>query len=343
MGLDIRGAIKLLRNKEIKIYITLLTSVWIIGTVACFFIDIIAGIIAFSALFLMIIISLLFTKWRYKQIEELSQYLKRIASGEYSLDIRDNDEGELSILKSEIYKVTVTLYEQAELLKKDKLFLSDSISDISHQLKTPITSMFVMTDLIRDESLPQDKRVEFTQNIRSQLERLQWLVASLLKLSKIDAGTIEFRKENLNVKELIGKATEHLLIPMEIKEQILEISGDEHTQFIGDFNWSSEAVTNIIKNCIEHTPCGGKIGINFSETSVYTMMKIFDNGEGIDKDDLPHIFNRFYKGKNARNDSIGIGLSMSKSILENQGGIIEVTSEKDKGTQFTIKIYKSVV
>ena len=343
MGLDIRGAIKLLRNKEIKIYITLLTSVWIIGTVACFFIDIIAGIIAFSALFLMIIISLLFTKWRYKQIEELSQYLKRIASGEYSLDIRDNDEGELSILKSEIYKVTVTLYEQAELLKKDKFFLADSISDISHQLKTPITSMFVMTDLIRDESLPQGKRVEFTQNIRSQLERLQWLVTSLLKLSKIDAGTIEFRKENVNVKELIGKATEHLLIPMEIKEQTLEISGDERTQFIGDFNWSSEAVTNIIKNCIEHTPCGGKIGINFSETSVYTMMKIFDNGEGIDKDDLPHIFNRFYKGKNAHNDSIGIGLAMSKSILENQGGIIEVTSEKDKGAQFTIKIYKSVV
>lgn len=130
---------------------------------------------------------------------------------------------------------------------------------------------------------------------------------------------------------------------MEIKEQTLEISGDEHTQFIGDFNWSSEAVANIIKNCIEHTPWGGKIGIHFSETSIYTIMKIFDNGEGIDKNDLPHIFNRFYKGKNAHNGSIGIGLAMTKSILENQGGSIEVTTEKDKGTQFTIKIYKSVV
>lgn len=339
----IRGAINLLRNKEIKIYLTLLISVWAIGTGGCFLVDIIAGITAFSALLLMIIISLLFTKWRYKQIEKLSQYLKRISGGEYSLDIRDNNEGELSILKSEIYKVTVTLYEQAELLKKDKVFLANSISDISHQLKTPITSMLVMTDLISDESLPQDKRVEFTNNIRSQLERLQWLVASLLKLSKIDAGTIEFKKEHVNVKKLICKATEHLLIPIEIKEQTLEISGDEHTQFIGDFNWSSEAVANIIKNCIEHTPCGGKIGINFCETSVYTMMKIFDNGVGIDKCDLPYIFNRFYKGKNAQNDSIGIGLAMSKSILENQGGIIEAFSEKDNGTQFTIKIYKSVV
>lgn len=314
-----------------------------IGTIACFFIDITAGFITFSTLILMFIAFLLLTKWRYNQIEELSRYLKRIANGEYSLDIRDNNEGELSILKSEIYKVTVTLREQAELLKKDKLFLADSISDISHQLKTPITSMFVMADLLYDENLPQDKRLEFTENIRSQLERLQWLVSSLLKLSKIDVGTIEFEKENVNVKELISKAVEHLLIPMEIKEQTLEINGDENTQFIGDFNWSSEAVANIIKNCIEHTPCGGRIGINFSETPIYTMIKIFDNGVGIHKDDLPYIFNRFYKGKNSDKDSIGIGLAMSKSILQKQGSIIEVTSEKDKGTQFTIKIYKNIV
>jgi signal transduction histidine kinase len=314
-----------------------------IGTIACFFIDITAGFITFSTLILMFIAFLILTKWRYNQIEELSQYLKQIANGEYFLDIRDNNEGELSILKSEIYKVTVTLREQAELLKKDKLFLADSISDISHQLKTPITSMFVMADLLYDENLPQDKRLEFTKNIRSQLERLQWLVSSLLKLSKIDAGTIEFEKENVNVKELISKAVEHLLIPMEIKEQTLEINGDENTQFIGDFNWLSEAVTNIIKNCIEHTPSGGKISINFSETPIYTMIKIFDNGIGIHKDDLPYIFNRFFKGKNSDKDSIGIGLAMSKSILQKQGGIIEVKSEKDKGTQFTIKIYKNIV
>lgn len=333
----------MLRNKEIKIYIAILTSILLIGAVACFFVNIISGIIAFSALSLMIMVSLLFTKWRYKQLDELSNYLKKISGGEYSLDIRDNKEGELSILKSEIYKVTVTLYEQAELLKKDKLFLADSISDISHQLKTPITSMFVMIDLIRDKTLPQDKREEFTRNIRSQLERLQWLVTSLLKLSKIDAGKIEFKKENVNVKKLISKATEHLLIPMEIKEQTLEISGEEETKFIGDFNWSSEAITNIIKNCIEHTPYGGRIDIDFCETPIYTVLKIVDNGEGIHKEDLPYIFNRFYKGRNADNNSIGIGLAMSKSILQNQGGTIEVTSEKDKGTEFTIKIYKRVV
>ncbi|WAG70586.1 HAMP domain-containing histidine kinase [Clostridium sp. CF011] len=343
MELDIREVINILRNKEIKIYITLLVSISLIGSVACFFVNIIAGIIALLVLLLIIVISFIFTRWRYNQLDQLSEYLRIITSGDYSLDIRDNDEGELSILKNEIYKVTVTLYEQAELLKKDKLFLSDSISDISHQLKTPITSMFVMTDLICDKSLPQDKRQEFTQNIRSQLERLKWLVASLLKLSKIDAGTIELKKENVNVRELISRATHHLLIPMELKDQTLEISGDEHTEFIGDFNWSSEAASNIIKNCVEHTPCGGNIGVDFCETPIYTMMKIFDNGEGIHKEDLPHIFDRFYKGINAPNDSIGIGLAMSKIILQKQGGTIEVTSEKNKGTKFIIKIYKSVV
>ena len=338
-----RGAIKLLRNREIKIFILLLASVGITGTAVCFYIDDRAGLVAFLALFLMTIISLGFTQWIYKQIERLSQYLQRIAGGEYDLDIRDNYEGELSILKSEIYKVTVTLSEQAELLKKDKVFLSNSISDISHQLKTPITSMSVMTDLLHDDSLPPDKRIEFTNNIRSQLERLSWLVASLLKLSKIEAGTIDFKKEPVNVKELIHKATEHLLIPMEIKEQTLEISGDEHTQYMGDFNWSAEAIANIIKNCMEHTPQGGRIVASFNQSPFYTMITISDNGAGIDNHDLPYIFNRFYKGKNAANDSIGIGLAMAKSIVENQGGAIAAASEKGQGTQFTIKIYQSIV
>lgn len=333
----------MLRNKEIRAYIALLALVCFIGTIACFWVDIIAGIIVMSALLLMIIISLIFTNCRYKQIENLSQYLKRIAGGEYSLDIRDNDEGELSILKSEIYKVTVTLSEQAELLKKDQAFLTNSLSDISHQLKTPLTSMFVMTDLISDKNLPPDKRIEFKKNIKSQLERLQWLVDSLLKLSRIDAGVVEFKKDRVNISQLIRKATEHLLIPMELKEQTLQVSGDEHICFIGDFNWSSEALTNIIKNCHEHTSYGGRILINFSDTPVYTMITISDTGEGIDQYDLPYIFNRFYKGKNAKSESIGIGLAMSKRILENQGAVIEAISEKDKGTQFIIKIYKRIV
>lgn len=320
-----------------------MTVVLIIGTVLCFLVDQSTGFIALSALLIMVILSLAFTNWRYRQIRNLSQYLKRITAGEYALDVRDNREGELSILKSEIYKVTVTLSEQAELLKKDKQFLANAISDISHQLKNPITSMVVMTDLIQNADLPEDKRIEFTQNIHSQLERLQWLVSSLLKLSRIDAGAIEFRKDPVNVSELIHKASAHLLIPMEIKEQTLEVSGDEGASFMGDFNWSSEAVANILKNCTEHTPCGGRITVTYSETPLYTLIRITDNGEGIDVEDLPRIFNRFYKGKNAQNDSIGIGLAMSKSIIEKQNGVIEVKSSRGEGTEFTLKLYKGIV
>jgi signal transduction histidine kinase len=339
---DIKEDAELLRNREIRIYILLLGLVMLISTSVIFSMDKTAAAANFAALASVIVISVLFTKWRYGKIAELSRYLRRISSGEYLLDIRDNKEGELSILKNEIYKVTIMLAEQANMLKNDKRFLADSISDISHQLKTPITSMFVMTDLIQDENLPVDKRVEFTQNIKSQLERLQWLVTSLLKLSKIDAGTITFKKEKVNVKDLVNKSVEHLLIPIELKNQALEIIGDENAVFTGDFNWTSEAVANIVKNSMEHTPEGGKITISFNETSIYTMITISDNGEGIHKEDLPYIFNRFYKGKNAHDNSIGIGLAMSKSIIESQGGSINASSSAE-GTQFTIKFYKSVV
>ena len=332
----------MLRNREIKVYFLLLALITLISTSISCFISPKAAAVTFIALFIVIVVSVIFTKWRYEKIEELSRYLRRISSGEYLLDIRDNKEGELSILKNEIYKMTVMLAEQANMLKNDKRFLADSISNISHQLKTPITSMFVMIDLIRDENLPQDKRMEFTRNIKSQLDRLQWLVTSLLKLSKIDAGTIEFKKEKVIVKELVNRAVEHLLIPIELKNRPLELTGKKIKSFTGDLNWSSEAIANIVKNCMEHTPEGGKITIDYNETSIYTMIKISDNGEGIHKEDLPYIFNRFYKGKNAHNNGIGIGLAMSKSIIEGQGGTIEVSSS-DKGTQFTIKFYKSVV
>lgn len=333
----------MLRNKEVKTYFALLLAVLVVGTAVSYFIDPRAGLVAFIALLSMAVISGLFSYWRYRQIGKLSDYLKRITGGGYSLDIRDNDEGELSILKNEIYKVTVTLRQQAETLKKDKRLLADSISDISHQLKTPITSMVVMADLIADENLPPEKRTEFTKNIRSQLERLQWLVASLLKLSKIDAGAIEFKKEKVNVRSLIDKACEPLLIPLEIKEQALEIAGDERICFVGDGNWSAEAITNVIKNCVEHTPRGGKISIHFGETPIDTWITIRDNGEGIDPADLPHIFERFYRGRKAQKDSIGIGLAMTKSILQNQGGAIEASSDEDKGAQFILKFYKNIV
>jgi len=328
------------RNKDIKLLFIGLLIISVLATTISFFISKSAGLIVLITSVSMAIFVLTFTRWRYTQLANLSDYLKQVSRGNYTLDIRDNSEGELSILKNEIYKVTVMLSEQAELLKKDKVHLANSISDISHQLKTPITSMFLMTELLSDENLPENKRKEFTDKIRSQLERLQWLVSSLLKLAKFDADTILLNKNIIYINTLIDKATEPLLIPLEIKEQELIVEGSEVARIICDINWTTEALINILKNCIEHTAVGGKIHISFSENPLYSEIIVRDNGYGISKKDLPHIFERFYKGKNASGESAGIGLAMAKSIIQKQNGNITATSEPGIGTAFSIRVYK---
>lgn len=334
----------MLRNREIQILLTILLLISGIGfTLAAIFISKLAAAIVLGVSILLISCTLIFTKWRYREIEKLSGYLQKISSGDFHLDVRDNYEGELSILKSHIYKVTKMLSEQGAVLQEDKAKLTDAISDISHQLKTPLTSMMVMADLLRDKRLDDGKRDEFTRNLQVQLERMEWLVSSLLKLSKMDAGTIVFKKEKILVGPLIQTAVEPLLVPMDIKMQSLYVNGDENAAFIGDFNWTAEALINIVKNCVEHTAEGDEISILFSENALFTEITISDNGKGIPKEDLPYIFKRFYKGKNASDDSVGIGLAMAHSIVTSQQGDIEVTSKTDVGTTFQIKFYKQVI
>lgn len=331
------------RNKEIArlFWIFLITGA--VGFVILSVIDFLCAVIYLGFIVILALSTLGFTIKRYRQISQLSIYLNRIASGEYGLDLRDNVEGELSALKNDIYKVTVMLAHQADLLQKDKLYLADTLADISHQLKTPLTSMMVMTDLLEQPDLPAEKRREFTGHIRSQLQRMEWLISSLLKLSKLDAGTIRFKKEQVFLPKLIEKATEHLMLLMDVKQQTLVLDGDPQTYFLGDPDWSAEAMTNLIKNCIEHTPSGGTIHIQYESSILATQIIISDTGEGVSKEDLPHIFERFYKGKNSSRDSVGIGLAMAKNIIQRQNGTIEATSEIGKGMTFTIKFYRSIV
>lgn len=335
--------IRVLRNVEIKNYIIAMSALCLAGTVVGAFFSFPCALLVLITAALLMGCSLFFTRWRYREIAKLSGYLRQIIAGDDALDVRDNFEGELSILKNDIYKVTLMLSEQKSLLARDKLSLTEAISDISHQLKTPLTSMMVMTDLLSDDQLSPAKRREFTRNIRVQLERIEWLVSSLLKLSKIDAGTARFKKEPVAVKKLIQKALEPVAIPIDVKQQTIEIEGDEQVSFLGDFRWTAEAVLNIFKNCVEHTPDGGKIAVSFTENTLFTEIVIADNGEGIAKEDLPYLFKRFYKGKNAAEGSIGIGLAMAYSIITSQNGDLEVQSEDGQGTQFRIKFYKQVV
>lgn len=237
----------MIRNREVRVYFIIAFIVSTIAAACIFFLNVLAGIISFIAFVILFVSSFWFIKREYGELEKLSGYLRRICNGEYSLDIRDNEEGELSILKNEIYKVTLMLSKQGELLKKEKMQLADAISDISHQLKTPLTSMRVMSDLLSNNDLESEKRIEFTNNIEMQLDRMQWLLTSLLKLSKIDAGTVSFKKDRVAVSELIRKSTEPLLIPIEIKNQTLVIEGGSNVSFIGDLYWTTEALINIIK------------------------------------------------------------------------------------------------
>jgi len=334
----------LFRNREIQLYVLILTTVTLVAFgLATFLLSFHAALFVLITSILLIICSLFFTKWRYEEIKKLSSYLRRISSGDFSLDVRDNYEGELSILKSNIYKVTSMLSEHSSLLQQDKVKLTNAISDISHQLKTPLTSLMVMSDLLSNKKLDESKRMEFTRNIRVQLERIDWLVSSLLKLSKIDAGTVHFKKDKVIVHDLIQRSIQPVFIPMDIKQQTLHINGDEKVTFQGDLHWTAEAIINILKNCVEHTEEGGGVSITFLENALFTMITIKDNGKGIAQEDLPYIFKRFYKGKNAGEDSVGIGLAMAHSIIKSQQGDIEVKSVKGMGTKFEIKFYKKVI
>ena len=281
--------------------------------------------------------------WRSREIERLAEYLRRIAEGDYALDVRDNREGELSILKSEIYKMTVMLSEYNEKLQAEKTAQADAMADISHQLRTPLTSMLVMADLLRDERLPKEKREEFLRVIRRQLERIQWLTSTLLKMAQLDAGVAVLRQEPVELQRMIHEAFAPLLVPSEVKGQQLLAQGAEGITLSCDRRWTVEALVNILKNCVEHTGVGGTIQALCTDNPIYTEICICDNGEGIDKADLPHIFQRFYRGKQPGEDSVGIGLAMAKAVIARQGGTIGVTSEKGKGTRFQIRFYKMVV
>ncbi len=291
-------------------------------------------------LILFIILALSYFKKIYEDIKDMTDYVYNSSEGRRFEMKNRNQDGQIGLLKTELIKMTNILKEKVELLNNEKLFLNNIISDISHQLKTPMTSLVILNDLMY-EDLPQETKIEFLDKIKSQLNRMEWLVKSMLKLSKVEAKVIDFEKKEVKIKELIKRSVAPSLIPMEIKNIELSISGDDNTSYIGDINWSSEAFVNIIKNCIEHTPQGGKINISYDENPIYCEVVIKDSGEGIDKKDLPHIFKRFYKGKASKEDSVGIGLAMSKSIIESQNGDIYVNSEKNEGTEFHIIFHKT--
>lgn len=292
-------------------------------------------------LLISIFVILYFFQRRNKKIEQLIQYMEQIMQKNYELKIENNTEDELTHLRNEIYKITILLKEQADTEQKERKQLSKSISDISHQLKTPLTSISIMLDnMIENPSMEEKTKEQFIHEIRRQIEWINWLVISLLKLSRLDANVEIFQQEEIKIEELIQNTIQNLAIPIEIKNQEIIVQGDKNAKIIGDYKWQLEAITNVVKNAIEHTPENKKIWINLEENSLFTKIVIKDEGPGIAKEDIKHIFERFYKGKNSSENSIGIGLALAKSIIEKQNGYISCYSKLKEGTVFEIKYMK---
>ena len=294
------------------------------------------------SLFIFIFIFVYFIfKFFYKEISNMKDYTEKVIENDFTYNIDSHGEGEISILKNTLFKMTNILKEHINKEKKQKLFLTKIISDISHQLKTPMTSLIVFNDLMSNKNMDWQIRENFLQNSNCQLKRMDWLVKSLLKLSKLDAGVINFKKEKVKAKELIESTLSSLKAIIEENKEMINIKGDEEGYFIGDMEWSREALINIIKNSIEHSKERGILTIEYEDNPLFLQIKIKDNGEGIRKEELPHIFKRFYKSTTSiKSESVGIGLALSKTIIENQNGNIYVESELGVGTEFTISFFK---
>ena len=275
-----------------------------------------------------------------KKIRSLTDYISAVQDDLSLPDMDSAKEGELGILHSEIYKVVALLREQYSAEKKQKQYMADMLADISHQLKTPLTAIQLMTELLEAPELSTENRLEYSEKIDSQLSRINWLIRSLLTLSQLEAGVLKMKEERILLTDITDTLADSLGIMAELKGVAFETDVPEGAAVTGDRHWLTEAVMNIVKNCIEHTPEGGYVRIKADSNNMVTRIYITDNGSGIDKKDLPYIFDRFYKAENASVQSIGIGLALAKQIICSHDGSVEVKSEKGKGTEFTVSLYR---
>ena len=279
---------------------------------------------------------------RYRKIQKMCSDIDAILHGADVSVISEFCEGELSVLQSEITKMTVRLRESADILKKDKLFLTDAIADISHQLRTPLTSMNLMLSMLSDRSLDPEKRRRLIYELRRLVTRIDWLIETLLKISKIDAGTALFEKKSIFVRDIIQSAAEPISAALDVRCQELVCTvGDE--KITADLGWSAEALSNILKNCMEHNPDGGKIYVTVCRTAIFTQITVEDEGEGIAAEDLPHVFERFYKSKNDSGGGFGIGLHLARTVISEQNGTLKAENRAEGGARFIIRFYYGTV
>lgn len=298
---------------------------------------------------LFIICFCMYLRRRKKDIFELQDYMDKISRGNYELEINDNSEDELSSLKNSLYKIMVYMKEQADSARIKKVMLAQSVSDISHQLKTPLTSTQVLLDNLNDNpDMDYSTRKKFIYEALNQVNGMSWMIVSMLKLSRIDAGVVEFNNENISINKIIEEAVGNLEVIAEIKNVNIEKNIDNRNEdelnksdiyIKGDYNWNKEALQNIIKNAIEHSNDKGTVKINITDNDVYTAVYITNRGEKLSDKQQKQIFERYYSEAKYEDNSMGIGLPLAKAVIEKQGGYISVESD-DEETVFIVKYIK---
>lgn len=327
------------RNKEIRQFSLVFAVITAAAAVAGFVIQLAAGILVLAMAAAFGLAFFIFTRARYQSIARISDQIDLVLHNADHLYISDTDEGELSILQSEITKMTLRIREQNEALKKEKEHLADSMADIAHQLRTPLTSANLILTLLKNNPEERERKA-LLREIQGLFAQMDWLVTSLLKLSRLDAGIVEFQREQIDVSCLIRAALQPLMISLDLHNITLQVDVPEEAIISGDSGWLSEAIQNVLKNCMESAGDGGKIEIVCEDNLLFTEISIHDSGKGFEKEDLPHLFDRFYRGKNSNATGYGIGLALSRTIIMRQGGTVTAKNHPQGGAVFAIRFQK---
>ncbi|MDE7230846.1 MAG: HAMP domain-containing histidine kinase [Oscillospiraceae bacterium] len=334
------NVMNIMRSPEIRASFFCQLGAAAIGFGGCLFFSVPAAFVLLAAAAVILLIQFVPLSKRNEKIMKLCNNIDDILRGSDMVDLSEYSEGELSILSDEIRKMTVRLREQNSALHMDKQFMKEALEDMSHQLRTPLTAMLLVLGLLRDPGLPARERAEHTRELYRLLSRMQWMLETMLNLSRLEAGAVEFRTEEISVKELIKDALEPLSISIELKNITVRTEIEGSPVFSGDRQYCTEAVVNVLKNCMEHTPEGGTIRISAAENAIYTGITVTDSGSGISEQELPHVFERFYRGSEFNKNGYGIGLAFARKIIALHNGSLQVRNAPPLGAEFEIRIYR---
>ena len=329
-----------MRDKKRRLIHVSLTAALVIP---CLFFSIPCAItvIVTSAVFLAFY-ELLFSQRRNK-VMKLCDDIDRILRSDDLISFDDYKEGELSVLSAEIHKMTIRLREQNSELKSEKQFAKEALEDISHQLRTPLTSVMMILGLMRSSDLSDTERLEYLRDLYELLARMKWLIETMLSLSRIEADAVKFAKETVSCRDLIEQSVDTVSVTAELKGVVIRTEIEGEPEFIGDLHYTSEALVNLLKNAIEHTPESGTVTVTAKDSNISSEITISDTGEGIPETELPHIFGRFYRSSEYTKNGFGIGLAFAKKVISAQDGSLKASNHKPHGAVFDIHFYKTTI